>query len=112
MTRTETLLDLAAQLEQAPGPSRALDQQIELTRPGVLPHPDTLRPGYVVDEWAYVISDEDHPTEHPWQGYSAGRWQQIRDIRAGRRWNASTSPGIAIAAINVAYFGAQLARAL
>lgn len=36
--------------------------------------------------------------------------QQIRDIRAGRRWNVSTPPSIAIAVFCVVYFGLQLLR--
>lgn len=67
-------LELAKMCEVGVGPDRRLDQLIELTLPGVLSHPDTLRPGYKTDEWAYVISGVGHPIHEPGQGYVSGHY--------------------------------------
>jgi hypothetical protein len=71
------ILRLAERCEQATGPDRELDQAIELTLPGVLPHPDMGR--FKADDWAYVISGTGHPDYEPGQGYASPRYTASLD---------------------------------
>ncbi len=73
MTEIETL---ARRVAAAAGASRELDQAIELTMPGVLPHP------YEPPVSGYVISGADHPVHSPGQGYLAPNYTVSLDAAA------------------------------